>query len=57
MLTPKAFEYADSILPFVLLFRDIKTNDLTTSRSSSTKSKLFDTVFTSYNFLREKACY
>ena len=56
MLTPKTFEYVDSILPFVLLFRDIKTNDLTTSRSSSTKSKLFDTVFTSYNFLREKAC-
>ena len=38
------------MLPFELLFREIKTNDLTTSQSNSIKSKLLDTPFTSYNF-------
>ena len=38
------------MLPFELLFCDIKTNDLTTSQSSSIKSRLLDTAFTSYNF-------
>ena len=42
------------MLPFELLFRDIKTNDLTTSQSSSIKSKLLDTAFTSYDFLKRK---
>ena len=48
-LAPKRLEYADYMLPFELLFRDIKTNCLTTSQSSSIKSKLLDTAFTSYN--------
>ena len=42
------------MLPFELLFRNIKTNDLTTSQSSSIKSKLLDTAFTSYDFLKRK---
>ena len=42
------------MLPFELLFRDIKTNDLTTSQSSSIKSKLLDTAFTSYKFFERK---
>ena len=42
------------MLPFELLFRDIKTNDLTTSQSSSIKSKILDTAFTSYNFFGRK---
>ena len=42
------------MLPFELLFRDIKTNDLTTSQSSPIKSKLLDTAFTSYDFLKRK---
>ena len=48
-------EYADFILPFELLFRDIKTNDLTTSQSRSIKSKLLNTPFTSYNFFLDTA--
>ena len=59
VLPPKRLEYADYMLPFELLFYDIKTNDLTTSQSSSLKSKLWDTAFTSYNFLERKrpVCY
>ena len=53
-LAPKRLEYADYILPFELLFRDIKTNDLTTSQSSSIKSKLLDIAFTSNNFFERK---
>ena len=53
-LPPKMLEYADYMLPFELLFRDIKTNDLTASQSSSIKSKLLDTAFTSYNFFERK---
>ena len=49
-LAPKRLEYADYMLPFELLFCDIKTNDLTASQSSSIKSKLLDTAFTPYNF-------
>ena len=49
-IAPKRLEYDDYMLPFELLFRDIKTSDLTTSQSSSIKSKLLDTAFTSYNF-------
>ena len=37
-LPHKSLEYADYMLPFELLFCDIKTKDLTTSQSSSIKS-------------------
>ena len=37
-----------------LLFRDIKTNDLTTSQSSSIKSKLLTLRLHHTIFLREK---
>ena len=53
-LTPKRLEYADYMLPFELLFREIKTNDLTTLQSSSIKFRLLDTAFTSYNFFERK---
>ena len=46
--------YADYMLPFELLFYGIKTNDLAVSQSSSIKSKLLDTAFTSYNFIERK---
>ena len=42
------------MLPFELLFHDIKTNDLTASQSSSIKFKLLDTAFTSYNFFKRR---
>ena len=42
------------MLPFELLFRDIKTNDLTKLQSCSIKSKLLETAFFSYNFFERK---
>ena len=42
------------MLPLELLFRDIKTNDLIASQSSSIKSKLLDIAFTSHNFFKRK---
>ena len=42
------------MFPFELLFRDIKNSDLTTTQNNSTKSKLLDTAFTSYNFFKKK---
>ena len=53
-LTPKRLEYADYMLPFDLLFCEIKTNDLTAALSSSIKFRLLDTVFTSYIFFERK---
>ena len=53
-LPPKKLEYADYMLLFELLFRDINTNHLTTSQSSSRKSKLLDTAFASYYFFERK---
>ena len=53
-LPPKRLEYADYMRPFGLPFRDITTNDLTTSQSSSIKSRLLDTEFTSYIFFNRK---
>ena len=50
VLPPKMLEYSDYMLLFELLFRDIKTNDLTGSQSTFIKSKLLDTAFTSYHF-------
>ena len=54
MLPPKRLEYADYMLPFELLFRDIKTNDLATSNSSSIKSKFLGIAFTLY--IKKKTC-
>ena len=53
-LPPKILENADFILTFELLFCDIKTNDLTTSQSSSIKAKHSDTAFTTCNFFERK---
>ena len=40
--------------PFELLFRDIKTNDLTTSQSSSIKYNFWTLRLYHATFLREK---
>ena len=42
------------MLPFELLFRDIKNIELTTLQNISTKFKLLDTAFTSCNCFKEK---
>ena len=54
-LASKRLKYADYMSPFELLFRDIKTNDLTTSQSSSIKFlSLLETAFISCNFFERK---
>ena len=53
-LPPKMLEYAVYMLPFELLFRDIKTNDLTASQSSSIKLKLWTLHLNHTIFLRGK---
>ena len=53
-LPPNRLQYADYMLPFELLFCEMKTNDLTASLSSSMKSKFLDTAFTSYNLFERK---
>ena len=42
-------EYADFMLPFELLFRDIKSTDLCISQTNSVKSKILDTAFSSFD--------
>ena len=49
-IVQKRLNYPDYMLPFELLFPDIKTNDLAASQSNFIKSKFLDTAFTSYNF-------
>ena len=46
---PSKLEYADFMLPFELLFRDIKNFDLSVPQSKAVKSKLLDTAFSSFD--------
>ena len=46
---PSKLEYADFMLPFELLFCDIKNCNLTTLQSKAVKSKLLDTAFSSFD--------
>ena len=48
-LSPNKLEYSDYMLPFELLFRDIKTNDISNQKSNSIKSKIQDTAFSSFD--------
>ena len=48
-------EYADFMLPFELLFRDIKNTDLSIPQTKAVKSKILDTAFSSFdNFNNNK---
>ena len=42
---PKTLEYADYMVSFELLYRDIKTTNLNTLQNETIKSKLLDTTF------------
>ena len=42
-------EYADFMLPFELLLRDIKSTDLSISQTKSVKSKILDTAFSAFD--------
>ena len=45
---PGLIEYSEFLLPFELLFRDIKREDLCNKDMSVIKARLLDTALTSY---------
>ena len=52
---PAFIEYSEFLLPFELLFRDIKREDLCTEGMSLIKTRLLDTALTSYqNFSSDR---
>ena len=52
---PGLIEYSEFLLPFELLFRDIKREDLCNEDMSVIKARLLDTALTSYqNFSRDR---
>ena len=48
-ISPNKLEYADLMLPFELLFRDIKSTDLSIPLTKAIKSKIPDTAFSSFD--------
>ena len=48
-IPPNKLEYADFMLPFELLFRDIKNTDLSILQTKAGKSKILDTAFSSFD--------
>ena len=48
-LPPKNLEYADYMVSFELLFRDINTTNLSNIQNETIKSKLRDIAFSSFN--------
>ena len=48
-IPPKKIEYSKFLLPFELLFRDIKSNSESSVDLASVKARLQDTAFTSYS--------
>ena len=52
-ILPKRLDFADHMLPFKLLFRDINKNEITNEEKEFIKSRLKDsalTSFRSYNY-------
>ena len=48
-ISPNKLDYADFMLPFELLFRDIKNTDLSILQTKAVKSKILDTAFSSFD--------
>ena len=48
---PKSIEYSEFLLPFDLLFRDVKQENLYSEDLSLMKARLLDTALSSYIFL------
>ena len=46
---PNKLEYADFMLPFELLFHDIKSNDFSIYQAKAVKSKMLDTTFSFFD--------
>ena len=53
-LPPKTLEYADYMVSFELLYRDIKTTNLNTIQNETIKTKLLDTAFSSFDTFKKK---
>ena len=57
-LPPTTLEYADYLLSFELVYRDIKATNLNTVENETIKSKLLDTAFSLLDtFKRNKPKY
>ena len=50
---PKTLEYADYMVSFGLLYREIKTTNLNTLQNETIKSKLLDTAFSSFDTFKK----
>ena len=48
---PKSIEYSEFLLPFALLFRDVKQDNLCNEDLSLIKARLLDTTLSSYESL------
>ena len=51
----ETLEYADYMVSFELLYRDIKTTNLNTLQNETIKSKLLDTAFSSFDTFKKKS--
>ena len=52
-LPPKTLKYADYMVSFELIYRDIKTTNLNTLQKVTIKSKLLDTAFSSFDTFKK----
>ena len=52
-LPPQTLEYADYMVSFELLYRDIKTTNLNTLQNETIKSKLLGTAFSSFDTFKK----
>ena len=52
-IPPKTLEYADYVLPFELLYRDIDNLDITTEKKEVLKTRIKDCAFSSFNSYNE----
>ena len=50
---PKTLEYADYLLPFELLSRDMHNLDITNEKKEVLKTKIKDCAFSLFNFYNE----
>ena len=53
-IPPNKLEYADFLLPFEVLFHDIKSIELSISQTKAVKSKILDTEFSSFDIFNNK---
>ena len=54
-IPPDKLEYSDYLLPFELLYRDMKVLDLPNKKTNFLKAKLKDCALSSLNYIMKKA--